>query len=146
MEIIPTKAYGATCFVFNGLKPMTIERTPLQTDEVHIDVLYCGVCAQGQTRLVQHYPPLRAGPQDYRRIVAAGSAVTKFKTGDMMGVRCKVDACGTCSSCREGEENHYKVPWAGSLGRADCAGPKRHRLGRDAHQSKTGRNRIAWRP
>ena len=62
MEIIPTKAYGVTCFVFNGLKPMTIERTPLQADEVHIDVLYCSVCAPSQTRLVQHHPPLRAGP------------------------------------------------------------------------------------
>ena len=66
MEIIPTKAYEATCSVFNGLKLMTIDSTPLKVDEVHIDVLYCGVCVLSQTRLVQHYPPLRAGPQDYR--------------------------------------------------------------------------------
>jgi len=39
MEIIPTKAYGATGSVFNGLKPVTVERTPLQADEGHIDVL-----------------------------------------------------------------------------------------------------------
>ena len=44
MEIIPTEAYGTTGAVFNSLKSMTIERTPLRVDEVHTDVLYCGVC------------------------------------------------------------------------------------------------------
>ena len=29
MEILPTKAYGATGSVFNGLQPVTVERTPL---------------------------------------------------------------------------------------------------------------------
>lgn len=67
MEIIPTKMYGATGSVFNGLKPMTIERTPLQADEVYIDVVYCGMCAPSQTRLVQYHPPLRAGPRNYRQ-------------------------------------------------------------------------------
>lgn len=43
-------------------------------------------------------------------VVAAGSTVTKFKTGDVMGVGCMTDACCTCSSCREGEENYCKGP------------------------------------
>ena len=34
MEILPTKAYGATGSVFNGLKPVTVERTPLDNQEV----------------------------------------------------------------------------------------------------------------
>ena len=44
------------------------------------------------------------------RVVAAGSAVTKFKMGDMMGVGGMVDSCGTCSFCREGEENYCEGP------------------------------------
>ena len=44
------------------------------------------------------------------RAVATGSAVTKFKTGDMMGVGgCMADACGTCDSCREGEEEYCEA-------------------------------------
>ena len=34
MEILPTKAYGATGSVFNGLQPVTVERTPLDNQEV----------------------------------------------------------------------------------------------------------------
>ena len=34
MEILPTKAYGATGSVFNGLEPVTVERTPLDNQEV----------------------------------------------------------------------------------------------------------------
>ena len=44
------------------------------------------------------------------RIAAAGSAVTRFKTGDAMDVGCTVDSCGTCSSCREGDKNYYVGP------------------------------------
>jgi hypothetical protein len=44
MEAIKTKAYGATNSIFNGLAPMEIERFPPKADEVHIDILYCGVC------------------------------------------------------------------------------------------------------
>ncbi|RYE31015.1 MAG: hypothetical protein EOP42_11240 [Sphingobacteriaceae bacterium] len=35
---------GASGSIFNSLKPMAFERTPLKDDEVLIDVLYCGVC------------------------------------------------------------------------------------------------------
>ena len=34
METIPTKAYGTTGSVFNGLKPVTVERTPLDNQEM----------------------------------------------------------------------------------------------------------------
>ena len=34
MEILPTKAYGATGSVFNGLQPVTVERTSLDNQEV----------------------------------------------------------------------------------------------------------------
>ena len=34
MEILPTKAYGATGSVFNGLQPVTVERPPLDNREV----------------------------------------------------------------------------------------------------------------
>ena len=73
--------------------------------------------------------PCVPGHKIISRIVLAGSAVTKFKTGDMMGVGCIVNACGTCSSYREGEENYYEGPvgwvtWSCRL-RGPCAPPSR---------------------
>jgi uncharacterized zinc-type alcohol dehydrogenase-like protein len=33
------------------------------------------------------------------RVIAVGSAVTKFKIGDIGGVGCMVDSCGVCENC-----------------------------------------------
>ncbi|RYE08579.1 MAG: NAD(P)-dependent alcohol dehydrogenase, partial [Sphingobacteriaceae bacterium] len=41
MEQLKAKGYGASGSIFNSLKPMTFERTPLKDDEVLINVLYC---------------------------------------------------------------------------------------------------------
>jgi uncharacterized zinc-type alcohol dehydrogenase-like protein len=39
-----------------------------------------------------------------------GSAVTKFKLGDPVGIGCFVDSCRTCHSCKEGEEQFCEKP------------------------------------
>ena len=47
MELLTTKAYGAKASLidqFSSLSRMDIERNPPQSDEVLIDILYCGVC------------------------------------------------------------------------------------------------------
>ncbi|MDB5250949.1 MAG: hydroxyacid dehydrogenase, partial [Flaviaesturariibacter sp.] len=40
------------------------------------------------------------------RVSAVGSAVTKFKEGDLAGVGCLVDSCRTCSKCQQGLEQY----------------------------------------
>ena len=114
MTTIPTKAYGASGSVFNSLKPMDIERTPPQADEVHIDILYCGVCHSDlhQARNDWHNTiyPCVPGHEVVGRVVEVGSAVSKFGVGDIVGVGCMIDSCGSCSSCREGEENYCEGP------------------------------------
>jgi len=44
------------------------------------------------------------------RVDEVGSAVTKFKVGDIAGVGCMVDSCGVCPACREKEENYCEGP------------------------------------
>ena len=44
------------------------------------------------------------------KVTAAGSAVTKFKVGDTVGVGCMIDSCGVCPACREKEENYCEGP------------------------------------
>jgi D-arabinose 1-dehydrogenase-like Zn-dependent alcohol dehydrogenase len=36
-----------------------------------------------------------------------GSAVTKFKTGEIVAVGCMVDSDGTCAHCRAGDEQFW---------------------------------------
>lgn len=44
MNAYKVKACGATNAVSSGLSEMEIERHAPKSDEVHIEVLYCGVC------------------------------------------------------------------------------------------------------
>jgi uncharacterized zinc-type alcohol dehydrogenase-like protein len=38
------------------------------------------------------------------KVTAVGSAVSKFKVGEIAGVGCFVDSCRTCKSCKAGDE------------------------------------------
>jgi uncharacterized zinc-type alcohol dehydrogenase-like protein len=114
MEALKTKAYGASNSIFNGLSEMEIERQAPKADEVHIDILYCGVCHSDlhQVRNDWHNTiyPCVPGHEIVGRVIEAGSAVTKFRVGDIVGVGCMIDSCGTCPSCREKEENYCEGP------------------------------------
>ncbi|TDN35851.1 NAD(P)-dependent alcohol dehydrogenase [Hymenobacter sp. UV11] len=111
---IPTKAYGASGSIFNGLKPMDIERNPPQADEIHIDILYCGVCHSDLHQVKNDWHntiyPCVPGHEVVGRVDQIGSAVTKFKVGDIVGVGCMVDSCGVCPACKEKEENYCEGP------------------------------------
>jgi uncharacterized zinc-type alcohol dehydrogenase-like protein len=48
--------------------------------------------------------PCVPGHEIVGRVVKVGSAVKKFKAGDLAGVGCLVDSDGTCPACKEGLE------------------------------------------
>jgi uncharacterized zinc-type alcohol dehydrogenase-like protein len=50
--------------------------------------------------------PVVPGHEIVGRVVKAGSAVKKFKEGDIAAVGCLVNSCRVCSSCRAGEEQY----------------------------------------
>jgi uncharacterized zinc-type alcohol dehydrogenase-like protein len=43
------------------------------------------------------------------KVSQVGSAVKKFKVGDLAGVGCMVDSCRTCASCKAGLEQYCEV-------------------------------------
>lgn len=43
-------------------------------------------------------------------VTEVGSAVTKFKVGDRVGVGCFVDSCRDCAQCRAGQEQYCDNP------------------------------------
>ena len=117
METIKTKAYGTGKSLinhFNNLERMDIERPAPQADEVLIDILYCGVCHSDVHQVKNDWGntvyPCIPGHEIIGRVTVAGSNVTKFKVGDIVGVGCMVDSCNQCKPCQTGEENYCQGP------------------------------------
>jgi len=113
---ISTKGYGASGDLIGGktLKPMDFERPAPQADEVLIDMLYCGVCHSDVHQVANDWKntiyPCVPGHENIGRVTFAGSNVTKFKVGDIVGVGCMIDSCQHCDPCHEGEEQFCEGP------------------------------------
>jgi uncharacterized zinc-type alcohol dehydrogenase-like protein len=106
---IPALGYAAHSPT-TPLVPFSFERrTPLPTD-VHLEILYCGVCHSDLHTVRSEWAgtvyPVVPGHEIVGRIVAVGSAVSDFQTGQLAAVGCLVDSCGTCPDCQEGEEQY----------------------------------------
>lgn len=91
--------------------PMTIERRSPQPNDVLIDILYCGICHSDIHSARAEWGdgglyPMVPGHEIIGRVAQTGSAVTRFKTGDLVGVGCFVDSCRQCASCHEGLEQY----------------------------------------
>ena len=108
----PSKAFAAQSPT-SGLGPFTVPRRTPRAQDVQIEVLYCGVC-HSDLHLVRNewnafmptvYPCV-PGHEIVGRVVKAGSAVKKFKEGDIAAVGCMVDSCRKCPSCIAGEEQY----------------------------------------
>lgn len=106
------KAYAAQS-ASSGLAPFGIKRREVQPQDVQIEILFCGVCHSDlhlvRNEWVETMPavyPVVPGHEIVGRVVKTGSAVKKFKEGDLAGVGCMVDSCRVCPSCREGEEQY----------------------------------------
>ncbi len=92
------------------LVPFNVPRRALRADDVQIDILYTGVChsdlhmARNDWGVSQF--PVVPGHEIVGRVKAVGSAVTKFKVGDLVGVGCLVDSCRTCYHCQHDLEQY----------------------------------------
>ncbi len=110
------KGYGATGDLIGGKKlvPMDIERSTPQAGEVLIEVLYCGVCHSDIHQVANDWKntiyPCVPGHEIIGKVTVAGSGVTKFSVGDIVGVGCMIDSCRHCQPCQQGEEQFCQGP------------------------------------
>jgi uncharacterized zinc-type alcohol dehydrogenase-like protein len=94
----------------DDLKPYRFERREQRTDDVVIEVLYCGVCHSDLHNARNDWGntmyPVVPGHEIIGRVVSVGSKVTGFKAGDHVGVGCMVDSCQHCAACERGLEQY----------------------------------------
>ncbi len=110
-----TIAYG-TMSATGTVQKIEIERRELTARDVEISVMFCGIChsdihtAHGDWGDVAY--PCVPGHEIVGTVSAVGSEVSKHKIGDVVGVGCMVNSCGTCEQCKAGEENYCNaVVW-----------------------------------
>lgn len=109
MTKIKTKGYAAP-HAKSPLAPFEFERREPTAHDVLIKILYCGICHSDIHKVnnewdwtPSHYP-LLPGHEIVGKVEQVGSAVKKFKTGDIVGVGCMVDSCRDCACCEKNQE------------------------------------------
>jgi alcohol dehydrogenase (NADP+) len=103
------KAYSAAS-AKSPLSPTTIPRRDPGERDVQIEILFCGICHSDLHQIRNEWSgmptvyPCVPGHEIVGRVTKVGSAVTKFKPGDLAAVGCLVDSDGNCPDCQAGLE------------------------------------------
>ena len=91
--------------------PTTIARRDPTEHDVQIEILFCGICHSDLHQARNEWSgvmptvyPCVPGHEIVGRVTNVGSAVKKFKAGDLAAIGCMVDSDGTCPECRAGYE------------------------------------------
>lgn len=112
------------------LIPMEFDRREPRSQDVVIDIEYCGIChsdihfARDEWGMSSY--PLVPGHEIVGRVKAVGDEVNKFKVGDLVGVGCMVDSCRTCDSCEHGLEQYCENGFTGTYAMEDKIGGTQH--------------------
>ncbi|MBW4544883.1 MAG: NAD(P)-dependent alcohol dehydrogenase [Symplocastrum torsivum CPER-KK1] len=104
------KAYSAASATSPLASDMIARRDPTEHD-VQIEILFCGICHSDLHSVRNEWSdfmsttyPIVPGHEIVGRVTQVGSAVTQFKSGDLVGVGCMVESDGVCPLCKAGLE------------------------------------------
>ncbi len=104
------KAYSATSARSPLASTSITRRDPTELD-VQIEILFCGICHSDLHQVRNEWSgvmptvyPCVPGHEIVGHVTKVGSAVTRFKPGDLAAVGCLVDSDGTCPECKAGFE------------------------------------------
>ena len=115
------RGYAATSAT-SPLAPFTFQRRAVAAHDIRIEILFSGICHsdlhQARNDWSNSMYPMVPGHEIVGRVVEVGSAVTKYKVGDIAGVGCMVDSCRHCESCKQDLEqyclNHTSFTYNGT--------------------------------
>jgi len=111
---IPMTTTTARAFAAQGattpLAPATITRREPGPTDVEIAIQFCGVCHSDIHTARSEWGPAKypcvPGHEIVGTVTRVGSAVSKFKLGQQVGVGCLVDSCQACTNCKAGLEQY----------------------------------------
>lgn len=92
----------------SALAPFSFDRREPGHNDIVVEIAYCGICHsdihQARDEWDNAIYPMVPGHEIVGRVTKAGSAVKKFKEGDLAAVGVMVDSCRVCENCKAGEE------------------------------------------
>jgi alcohol dehydrogenase (NADP+) len=104
------KAYSAASATTPLASAVIPRREPTPRD-VQIEIMFCGICHSDLHQVRDEWSgaiptryPCVPGHEIVGRVTKVGAEVTKYKTGDIVGVGCISDSDRTCPHCRAGFE------------------------------------------
>ena len=105
-----SKAYSAATAKSPFARTTISRRDPTEHD-IQIEILFCGICHSDLHTVRNEWNeimptayPCIPGHEIVGRVTRLGSAVSKFKLGDLAAVGCMVDSDHTCPECQAGLE------------------------------------------
>lgn len=94
----------------SSLEPFEFERRELRPNDVALDIAYAGICHSDIHQVREEWGPsifpMVPGHEIAGTVTAIGSALSKFKVGDRIGIGVFIDSCRTCASCKKGLEQY----------------------------------------
>ena len=104
------KAYSAASAT-SPLAHTHIPRRETTEHDVQIEILFCGICHSDLHMVRNEWSgvmptvyPIVPGHEIVGRVTQVGSAVTKYRPGDLAAVGCMVDSDHSCPHCQAGFE------------------------------------------
>jgi alcohol dehydrogenase (NADP+) len=92
------------------LAPWEFERRDLGAHDVALDIKYSGICHSDIHQAREEWGPaifpMVPGHEIAGVVTSIGSAVSKFKVGDLIGVGVFVDSCRVCEPCKNGTQQY----------------------------------------
>src|SRR4026209_1876625 len=130
-----TKAYSAASDKSPLASTIIPRRDPTERD-VQIEILFCGICHSDLHSVRNEWSefmptnyPIVPGHEIVGRVTKVGSAVTKYKPGDLVAVGCMVDSDRTCAECQAGLEQFCRERSLRQTAQVRCEVPLLHRFG-----------------
>jgi alcohol dehydrogenase (NADP+) len=109
MNTTKVQAYAAQSATA-ALAPFGISRREPGSQDVEIEILFCGVCHSDLHTVRDEWHnaiyPCVPGHEIVGRVKRTGNGVKKFKANDVVAVGCMVDSCRTCVNCQAGLEQY----------------------------------------
>jgi len=104
-----TRAYAAMASKAK-LVPFEFDRREVGPNDVAFDIAFAGICHSDIHQAREEWGPaifpMVPGHEIAGIVTAIGSAVSKFRVGDRIGVGVFVDSCRVCENCKAGLQQY----------------------------------------